>query len=249
MTFKNVIKKLGWKWKSIDKHLSVSFHACIAREIFGDYHSQTRLKIRQSVCKYVMENAINLSFFRDKVYCTKVKYVVTLYEFNRMIKEKETEHGAVDIVDLFAIAELYNVRIIVYEYRHDYYKKIVLSKDKCYVNCPDIPLIILSKIQRAKYIEWGIITDTHDISKEVKPMENLLDYKEIIEDHMHLMGISVQNVCNHWIKEFCPSEICGLITRFMPKLNVRPIGLPNENGKKWNQQMRNKRNEIMSYYD
>ena len=66
------------------------------------------------------------------------------------------------------------------------------------------------------------------------------------------MDVVVQNICNHWLKQFCPSEVCNLMVKFMPKLNIRPIGLPNENGRDfmdWNEQMKNKRNEIMSYND
>ena len=246
--YKEITGKLGWKWKSFKG--ADSFYVCIASEIFGKYDTQTRLKIRQNIHDYIMKNKENKQYF-ENIFCKYLDYT-TNSSFDDAISRKKRKNSEVDVIDLFAICELYNVRIIVFEYEHP--DKIVLSTNKCYVDCIGIPLIILSKIhQPGKNFEWGIITDTHDISNTVPPMMNLIEYKRIIENkNKYSMDMVVQNICNYWLKEFCASEVCNLVVIYMPKLNIRPIGLPNENGKDfmdWNEQMKNKRDEIMSYND
>ena len=169
IAYEEIIGKLKWKWKSFKS--CDAFYACITYEIFGTYDAQTRLKIRQNVYDYIKQNKDNKQYF-EKIYCKYINDTI-YYSLPHIIRKKKKENAKVDDIDLFAISELYNVRIIVFEYQH--FKKIVLSKNKCYVSCPNIPLIILSKIQRGGQVEWGIITDTHDVSNTVPPMMNLIE--------------------------------------------------------------------------
>ena len=145
------------------------------------------------------------------------------------------------------MTELYNVRIIIFEYNEDL--KDVIIAGKYYVSCVHIPLIILSKIKKSNGYKYGIISDINDITNSLSPMNKLSDYQEVV-DGIKPIELIVQSVCNYWMDKFCPNEICQLMIKFTPKLNVRPIGSPMEDRGylDWSQQMKNKRNEMMSYY-
>ena len=98
-----------------------------------------------------------------------------------------------------------------------------------------------------------------DIGHLISPQMKLVEYGDVIQNLLATQLI-VRNVVNHWNRngssgkkasEFIPDEVCDLVVSFWPNINVRPIGLAKEREaddvSTWNEQMCNRRNEILSY--
>eukprot|EP01083_Nonionella_stella_P204572 745655_1 len=252
--FHETVATLNWKWIDFETSAANSFYMCIAQEIYGKHSVETEKKVRQNVYDYATQDSDTLQYFQE-IYRKYDDPSAVGADLSRRFLDAMQEENHKN-VHILAASELYNVRIVLFEYLKSK-SKVCLSKFKSYASCVDIPVIIVGKLKCASHyfylnprcvdipdipIKWTIIRDVQDIVGLMGLPQCLEDYVEIIKNIKPKETV-VAMLCNHWTNGLFPNEISQLVVQFMPSLNLRPIEVSN-NAK---QQMKNRRNEILSH--
>eukprot|EP01083_Nonionella_stella_P040237 109326_1 len=240
----DTIGKLNWKWIDFEAsgHSGAnSFYMCIAQEIYGKHSAEIEQKVSRDVYDYITQDPDTLEYFQEmyRKYDDPSAVRADLSRDSDLFLNTMQQKTIIYNVHILAASELYNVRIVLFEYLKSK-SKVCLSKFKSYVSCIDIPVIIMANLKRAS--QWAIIRDVHDIVGLMELPEYLEDYGETITNIKPKETV-VDMLCNHWTNHLFPSEISQLVVQFMPSLNLRPIQGSNDA----KQQMKNRRNEIQSH--
>eukprot|EP01083_Nonionella_stella_P186378 682076_1 len=257
----DTIGKLNWKWIDFEAsgHSGAnSFYMCIAQEIYGKHSAEIEQKVSRDVYDYITQDPDTLEYFQEmyRKYDDPSAVRADLSRDSDLFLNTMQQKTIIYNVHILAASELYNVRIVLFEYLKSK-SKVCLSKFKSYASCVDIPVIIVGKLKCASHyfylnprcvdipdipIKWTIIRDVQDIVGLMGLPQCLEDYVEIIKNIKPKETV-VAMLCNHWTNGLFPNEISQLVVQFMPSLNLRPIEVSN-NAK---QQMKNRRNEILSH--
>eukprot|EP01083_Nonionella_stella_P040239 109329_1 len=246
--FNETIGTLNWKSIDFESSTANAFYICIAQEIYGKHSAELEKKVRCDVYDYVTQDPDTLQYFQE-IYRKYDDPSAVGADLSRRFLDAMQEENHKN-VHILAASELYNVRIVLFEYLISQ-KKVCLSKFKSYVSCADIPVIIMATLKyyskyrythRHVHHKCAIIHDVHDIAGLMELPECLEDYGETIKNIKPKETV-VFILCNHWTNHLFPHEISQLVVQFMPSLNLRPIQGSNDA----KQQMKNRRNEILSH--
>eukprot|EP01083_Nonionella_stella_P040238 109327_1 len=252
--FNETIGTLNWKSIDFESSTANAFYICIAQEIYGKHSAELEKKVRCDVYDYVTQDPDTLQYFQE-IYRKYDDPSAVGADLSRRFLDAMQEENHKN-VHILAASELYNVRIVLFEYLKSK-SKVCLSKFKSYASCVDIPVIIVGKLKCASHyfylnprcvdipdipIKWTIIRDVQDIVGLMGLPQCLEDYVEIIKNIKPKETV-VAMLCNHWTNGLFPNEISQLVVQFMPSLNLRPIQGSNDA----KQQMKNRRNEILSH--
>ena len=228
-----IIEKMDWKWTEYAQHRDNSFYACIASEIFGVNQHDTYMQVRRDLNEYIARDPGNEAHFKTITERCDLHFLSRQYQFSQR---------------LVAAAEVFNVRIIVFEESYeDSSKSDDIAPSFCaFSTCIDIPLILLTKIGKT----WGVIRTKQDVGHLVHCNMKLSEYREVI-DNLPPEEVAVKNVCARWLgrRESVPGDVIQIIVRLLPSFIVRPIGLPELRQRAWNsnEQMKHIRSEVMSH--
>ena len=212
-----IFNKLNWKWTEyVKQKLGNSFYACIAEEIFGVNDHDTRMQIRIDLNSYITLNIENKAYFKS------------ISEHYGSLQLRDATPAL--FTEVMAAAELYNVRIIVFDFPLQYSQSSLQDSAPgfcAYCSCINIPLVLLTKIETS----WGRIRATHDVGHVIHRNMKLSEYQEVV-DNLQCDEVAVKNVCARWFGrgDSVPNELIQIIVRFLPSFMVRPIGLPEQRG-------------------
>ena len=245
-----ILNKMDWKWTEYVQQEDYSFYACIAEEIFGVNDLDRRMQIRSALYRYMLLNSENKAYFKTILETYDIGFAVQQKPFAQHLQDTPPALYS----EVVAAAELYNVRIIVFEIQEKLFEYSQISSKAiapgfcAYCSCINIPLVLLTKIGNS----WGRIRAAHDVGHLVHCNMKLTEYQKVV-NNLQLDEVAVKNVCARWFGRgtSVPGELIQIIVRLLPSFMVRPIGLSEQRGLDeqcdLNEQMKNRRNEVKSY--
>ena len=127
------------------------------------------MRIRNSVYDHITKNADNLQYFRNQCFDPNSKNVKIPEPdvFRQLIQVQKGDNVEAAFVDVLAVSEIYNVRIIVHECTVDH--AIVVPALRAYISCSNIPLILLAKgrVRNRTEALWGVIHQQNGVCHSI----------------------------------------------------------------------------------
>eukprot|EP01084_Bolivina_argentea_P081817 148134_1 len=233
--FKHVfVDKLKWQCSEFSaREYGDCLYACFAAEIDGtDNLQSSKKRIVRETYEYMQQNKQYLEKMYELYDTDNKRSHITFHKL--LAKRNNKQNFDAKFVDIIAVSELYNVAIIVLEY--DMLSKCIIPVFARFIDDSYIPtiLLIIKPLYKYRYSgdldkhKYGIVHDMNDIIYSISPsinlIENYLNYTAVLKTN----EIIVYYVCKYWVKinniQYIPNDICHLIVKLMPQLNIRPIG-------------------------
>ena len=135
------------------------------------------MTIRNSVFDYILSNSVNEKYFKERyVNGCRSDNIHPSPFFDAVVQNQKQDNVQVSLVDILVVSEIYNVRIIVHEFKSSLweakgqfgYKPTIQPSIRSYVSCFNIPLILLvtGKTKKGRHLTppiWGVIHQKHGL--------------------------------------------------------------------------------------